>query len=119
MNTLPTKKLQFFVGTLTQPCPYLPGRLESKVVTELAGTRAAALHDDLTKVGFRRSHTLAYKPACPGCNACVPVRIRVAEFRPGRSLKRVWRRNADLTANETLPRATLEQFELFSQHPIS
>ena len=119
MNTLPTKKLQFFVGTLTQPCPYLPGRLESKVVTELAGTRAAALHDDLTKVGFRRSHTLAYKPACPGCNACVPVRIRVAEFRPGRSLKRVWRRNADLTAKEIPPRATLEQFELFSRYQHS
>lgn len=119
MNTLPPSRLQFFVGTLTQPCPYLPGRLEGKLVTELAGEHAIALHDELTRVGFRRSHTLAYKPACPGCNACVPVRIRVAEFEPGRSLKRVWRRNADLTASERPPRATHEQFELFTRYQRS
>ncbi len=119
MNTLLTNRLQFFVGTLAQPCPYLPDRLESKVVTELAGVDAAALHDDLTKVGFRRSHTLAYKPACLGCQACVPVRIRVAGFAPGRSLKRVWRRNADLAASERPPHASREQFELFARYQSS
>ncbi|MFQ5958374.1 MAG: arginyltransferase, partial [Alphaproteobacteria bacterium] len=88
--------LQFFFGTLLQPCPYVPGRLESKVVTDLDGAEAETLHDDLARAGYRRSHTLAYKPACPGCNACVPVRVPVERFQPSRSLKRVWRRNADL-----------------------
>jgi arginine-tRNA-protein transferase len=119
MNISPPKRLQFFVGTLTQPCPYLPGRLESKVVTELAGEHAVTLHDELTRVGFRRSHSLAYKPACRACDACVPVRIRVAEFEPGQSLKRVWRRNADLTASERSPCATREQFDLFTRYQRS
>ena len=110
------RPLQFFFGTQTQPCPYLPGRIESKVVTELTGADARALNDDLTRAGFRRSHTLAYKAACPSCNACVPVRVPVAEFQASRSLRRVWRRNADLQASEKLARATEEQFALFTRY---
>ncbi len=108
--------LQTFFGTLTQPCPYLPGRTESKVVTELAGPDRQTTHDDLVRAGFRRSHTLAYKPACPTCDACVPVRVPVADFRPSRSLRRVWRRNGDLKAGERPARATTEQFALFVRY---
>ncbi len=108
--------LQFFFGTLPQPCPYLPGRIESKVVTELAGEHAAALHDDLTRAGFRRSHMLVYKPACPACDACVPVRIRVAQFQPNKSHRRVMRRNADLTVRACPARATTEQYALFARY---
>ncbi len=108
--------LQLFYGTLPEPCPYLPDRLESKAVTELAGADARTLHDTLARAGFRRTHTLAYRPACPGCNACVPVRVPVADFRPSRSLRRVWRRNADLRASEKPPRATAEQFALFARY---
>ena len=108
--------LQFFYGTLPQPCPYLPNQMESKVVTELVGQRARGLHEDLSRAGFRRSHRLAYKPACRGCNACIPVRVPVAGFSPSRSLKRVWRRNADLIARERPAKATREQFAVFSRY---
>ncbi len=108
--------LQFFFGTLSQPCPYLPGRSESKVVTELGGPGSRSLHDDLARAGFRRTHTLAYRPACQGCDACVPVRVPAAGFRPSRSLRRVWRRNADLRASEGPARATGEQFALFARY---
>jgi arginine-tRNA-protein transferase len=101
---------------LTQPCPYLPGRVESKVVTELTGPGAQATHDNLVRAGYRRSHGLAYRPACPQCNACVPVRIPVAEFQRSPSLRRVWRRNADLKASEQPTRATGEQFALFTRY---
>ncbi len=111
-----TGPLQFFFGTLPQSCPYLPDRVESKIVTDLTSANARALHDQLSHAGFRRSHTLAYKPACPACNACVPVRVPVARFRPSRSLRRVWRRNAGLTATEKPPRATAEQFALFTRY---
>ena len=113
------RPLQFFFGTLAQRCPYLPDRVESKVVTELAGPDAIDLHDKLTRAGFRRSHTLAYKPACPDCNACVPVRIPVDRFRQTRSFRRVAQRNADLTAEERPPRATDEQYELFARYQAS
>lgn len=108
--------LQFFYGTLPQPCPYLPGKMESKVVTELVGKDARRLHEGLSRSGFRRSHSLAYKPACQGCNACIPVRVPVADFIPSRSLKRVWRRNKNLIAEELPPIATGEQFAVFSRY---
>jgi arginine-tRNA-protein transferase len=108
--------LQFFFGTLPQPCPYLPGRIESKVVTELTGPNPASLHDDLAKAGFRRSHMLVYKPACPACNACVPVRVPVGQFRPGRSHRRVLRRNVDLAVGDCPPHATSEQYALFARY---
>jgi len=111
--------LKFFFGTLPQPCPYLPGRRECKAVTELDGAEAIALHDRLTRAGFRRSHGVVYRPTCVGCDACVPVRVPVADFRPGRSLRRTWRRNADLVARETPPRATNEQYTLFARYQRS
>ena len=63
MTTSLGDDLHFFYGTLPQPCPYLPDRMESKVVTELAGDGARDLHEGLSRAGFRRSHGLAYKPA--------------------------------------------------------
>ena len=108
--------LQFFFGTLPQPCPYLPNRLESKIVTELSGDAPRDLHEELSRAGFRRSHDLAYKPACIGCQACIPVRVPVAGFKSSRSLRRVWRRNADLIARETPARGTAEQYAVFARY---
>src|SRR3546814_5882319 len=70
-------------------------------------------YEALTLAGFRRSHLFAYRPACTHCNACTPVRVVVADFAPGRSLRRILRSNADLTVRFTPPRATAEQIALF------
>jgi arginine-tRNA-protein transferase len=107
---------RFFFGTRVVPCPYIPGRAERKVVTELSGTDVAALYDRLTRAGFRRSHGLAYRPACSGCTACVPVRIVVDGFAPSSSVLRVTRRNADLVAKAQPALATSEQFQVFLRY---
>jgi arginine-tRNA-protein transferase len=72
--------------------------------------------DLLTAAGFRRSQHALYKPACPGCRACVPVRIAVAGWGPSRAERRVLKRNADLVAEERPTRATAEQFALFHRY---
>lgn len=113
------RKLQFFYGTAEQPCPYIEGRTECKAVTELAGPGAPHLHDMLSRAGFRRSHGIAYRPACRGCSACVPVRVVVDGFRPTQSMKRVIKRNADLTALERPAIATIEQYELFEAYEFT
>lgn len=97
-------------------CPYLPGQLERKIVTELTGAEAEALHESLSRAGFRRSHSIAYAPACPGCNACVPVRIVVQDLQPRRSFRRILRLNEDLKAQSMSARATAEQYWLFSRY---
>src|SRR5262245_43124453 len=105
-----------FLVTTDMPCPYLLGRMERKVVTRLAGPEAAANFKMLQRAGFRRSHSIAYRPACTACAACVPVRIPVAQFAPGRTLRRVEARNTDLVATVRPPRGTAEQYELFKRY---
>ena len=58
-----------FYVTSPSPCPYIDGRLERKVFTELAGGDPLALNETLSQAGFRRSQSVAYRPACDGCNA--------------------------------------------------
>lgn len=107
---------QYFFSTAPLPCPYLPGRTERRLVTELAGRNAVAVHDTLSRAGFRRSHGIAYVPVCRTCTACVAVRIVAGEFRPSRSQRRALARNDDLIAVERPPRATDEQYRLFRRY---
>jgi len=103
---------QFYL-TAPSVCPYLPNRLERKVFTHLIGRRAASINDALTQSGFRRSQTIAYRPACEMCRACVSVRVCVDDFRPSKSLRRVLQRNADLVSAPVDPKPTAEQYSLF------
>jgi leucyl-tRNA---protein transferase len=110
---------QHFYRTAALPCPYVAGRIERKLITELTGQEATGLYNALSRAGFRRSHHLAYRPACAGCAACVPVRIPVAGFTPSRSLRRIERLHGDLAVRVAEPRATLEHYRLFSRYQRS
>ncbi|MBL8672889.1 MAG: arginyltransferase [Alphaproteobacteria bacterium] len=105
--------------TPLQACPYLPERMERKLWTDLSavpGATAGETFRRLSVQGFRRSHRVAYKPACPSCNACVPVRVRADRFAWTRTLRRVRRDNAALSVVERPPVATAEQYALFSRY---
>jgi arginine-tRNA-protein transferase len=110
------RRPQFFYTTAPLPCPYVAGRTERKVVTEISGPEAEALHDRLSRAGFRRSHNIAYAPVCPGCNACIPIRIPAAGFEPDRGLRRIARANELLEGHELPARATAEQYQLFQRY---
>lgn len=119
MTTQTAKLPRFFYRMPPRPCPYLPGRTEQNIFTELAGPNTSQLYDALTQAGFRRSHNVAYRPACPGCQACVPVRVVVEEFATGPSLRRVARVNGDITENEVVGQSTVEQYQLFADYVAS
>lgn len=112
MTQQPRDTPQFFL-TSPSSCPYLSGRLERKVFTHLVGERAAAVNDLLTHGGFRRSQSIAYRPACDSCRACVSVRVLAGEFRPSRAFRRVLSVNTDLIGQERSPTPTSEQYSLF------
>ncbi len=116
MRQQPLFDTRFFFSTAPLPCPYLPGRMERRVVTELIGRDAIDLHEQLSLAGFRRSHGIAYVPACAGCDACKAVRVLAPQFRPSRSQRRVWKRNADIIATPRDAIATHEQFQLFAAY---
>ena len=116
MTYKPPRRPHFFYTTAPLPCPYVPGRVERKVVTEITGPDSDTLHDRLSRAGFRRSHNIAYAPVCPNCNACVPIRIPVERFQPGRSLRKCARANADVEGFEVPAHATTEQYALFQRY---
>ncbi|HMK69511.1 MAG TPA: arginyltransferase [Xanthobacteraceae bacterium] len=103
---------QFYL-TAPSPCPYLAGKEERKVFTHLVGERAAELNNILTQGGFRRSQSIAYRPACDGCRCCVSVRVIVKEFRPTRSMRRIVSRNADVVSEMKIAVPTSEQYSIF------
>src|ERR1700730_18827004 len=107
---------QHFYRTAALACPYVSGRIERKLITELTGHEAPSFYNALSRAGFRRSHHLAYRPACVGCKACVPVRIPLATFALSRSLRRIQKTNDDLAMRVVEPRATIEQSRLVQRH---
>ncbi|MCJ2184558.1 arginyltransferase [Novosphingobium sp. 1949] len=113
--TAPVRFPRFFV-TSPAPCPYLPGRNERKVFTELKGPHADSLNDALSRIGFRRSQTVAYRPSCLDCSACVSVRVVASEFIASSSQKRALKANDDLIATVCRPWSTSEQFELLQAY---
>lgn len=119
MDHVPLKRPHFFFTTAALPCPYIGGRLERKIVTELNGPDSEELHEALSRSGFRRSHSIAYTPACPGCAACIPVRIVAAPFRPDKTMRKVARLNDTLVVHMVPARATAEQYKLFAYYQES
>ena len=113
-HTLPIAP-QFYV-TAPQPCPYLEGQMERKLFTALQGDHAGAMNDSLSKQGFRRSQNVLYRPSCAECSACLSARIRVNDFRPRQSMRRILKRNTTLRREASSPWATEAQFDLFRRY---
>ncbi|WP_068072003.1 arginyltransferase [Novosphingobium lentum] len=113
--TAPVRFPRFFV-TSPSPCPYLPGKSERKVFTELKGPHADELNDALGRIGFRRSQTVAYRPSCLDCSACVSVRVVADRFQPSATQRKNLKRNSDLVVNACKPWSTPEQFELLQRY---
>ena len=113
--TAPFRFPRFFV-TSPAPCPYLPGRDERKVFTELNGEHAGELNEALSRIGFRRSQGVAYRPSCAGCSACISVRVVTDGFRPNATQRKLLRRHADLEVTACQPWATAEQFDLLRRY---
>jgi len=105
-----------FYLTAETPCPYLEGKQERKVFTHLLDVDADTINSMLTAAGFRRSQTIAYKPACDGCSACVSVRIPVDDFELTGSYRRIAKKNRDVVRVPREPMATEPQFELLHKY---
>ncbi len=105
-----------FYATQVHECSYLPGRDAITLFADPAAPMDTATYSALARLGFRRSGEHVYRPHCPGCNACVPVRIPVDQFRPDRSQRRTRARNTDLRVVAREPEFDPEHFELYQRY---
>ncbi len=93
-------------------CPYLTNRTWVSKAFQ-ASELAPELYEKLIDNGWRRSGTVFYRNACPGCDLCIPLRVPVDCFRPSKSQRRVMRRNSDLTVTVEELRYRDDVFELY------
>ena len=113
----PTPPLNF-VYTQPMPCPYIHDKMERRLATDISSIRGQKCHNILAEAGFRRSQHISYKPACPSCNACKPIRVLAKQFAWSKTQKRVFNRNKDLIKACVPPIATKELFELFKNYQM-
>ncbi len=109
------KRVSFY-ATPDHECPYLEGR---RAVTLFADPYARLnnhIYDKLSQYGFRRSGRHIYRPSCPSCSSCIPVRIDIDQFRPNRNQRRTSDRNQDLTVHISRPEYNEEQHQLYIKY---
>ena len=111
LNSLPLTQFM----TPPRTCSYLPAEkasLEYRVFALMEEPQYA----QLLRRGWRRHGAHFFRPQCPACAQCRSLRVRVDEFRPTRSQRRVLNRNGDVRIEVRLPKVTREHVDLFNAY---
>lgn len=109
------KSLRFYSSPV-HTCSYLMDRDATTLFVDPEISMNMDTYHILSLVGFRRSGDFVYRPHCIDCHLCIPVRLRVNEFKPNRSQRRCWNKNQDLELN--IKPATFEKdhFKLYRKY---
>jgi len=110
----PEKLLLF--ATPAHDCSYLPGNDATTLFVDPEFPKDPGIYTLLSRNGFRRSGEHVYRPNCPDCSACVPVRLPVKKFTPRRSQRRALRDNRDLRVVLRRGEFCEEHFLLYSRY---
>ncbi len=96
-------------------CPYLPDR---QFVQDyfFATNLNEAEFGVLLESGWRRFGSFFFRPACPGCCRCIPIRISAADLKHSRSQRRVLSRCRDVVMKAVALNPSDEAWEVYRCH---
>ena len=115
MTQPPRPNLGFFL-TPPHKCGYLPGRNAVTIFVDPRRHPNVRTYSALSQHGFRRSGAHVYRPQCPDCNACVPVRVPIDGFTLRRAQRRTLLANADVTLTPKAPVFQTEHYALYARY---
>ncbi|MHB8473679.1 MAG: arginyltransferase [Gammaproteobacteria bacterium] len=105
-----------FYQSQEHPCSYLPGRRAASLFADPTARMTNDLYGRLAEFGFRRSGAHIYRPSCPTCNACTPVRIPVNEFQHNRTQRRIRRYNEGMRVTCVPAQYNATHFDLYRRY---
>jgi leucyl-tRNA---protein transferase len=106
-----------YLGPKTQ-CSYLPDQI-SQMEYEIVFKLSPEEYRERLGDRWRRFGSTLFRPQCPSCDACVPIRTIVSEFEPNRSQKRVIKANAGITTMEiAAPSVSEAKLDLYYRHHL-
>jgi arginine-tRNA-protein transferase len=112
---LQLKDLKLY-STSTHPCSYLDDQTARTLFVDPEASISCEQHTRLSQLGFRRSGNHYYIPFCDDCQACIPCRVKVKDFSPGRGFRRILKRNQDLSIRPISSIATREHYDLYQRY---
>lgn len=105
-----------FYQDVPHPCSYLDDHQARNIYPDPKQKMTNSLYSHLIQHGFRRSGDIAYRPYCSSCDACVPVRINLNNFRPNRSQRRCLSKNKDISISLHPNIFNAEHFKLYCRY---
>jgi len=106
--------LPYFVEE-EKSCAYLPDRA-SRTLYEYAPHLTPVEYEARMNAGWRKFGPMMFRPECPSCRECRPIRIPIESFRLNRSQMRCIRHNEDLTVKYAAPTADTQRIELYNRY---
>lgn len=99
-------------------CPYINDKIFTQEYFFAFDVSQEELNYLLEK-GWRKFGQFFFRPACLGCKSCIPIRIRVNEFKPTKSQKRIIKKNQNILMKISPLTYKKEYFELYKKHSLN
>ena len=100
------------------PCSYLPGR--EKQFQYFLGTNVSAEEISwLLARGWRKFGIYYFRPVCPTCRDCIPLRVQADDFSPSKSQRRILKKNSAVEVRFGPREFSERAFEIYQDHSVN